>query len=119
MAKVEALLSVLEVAALKVRRNLEIPGADFSRLERVLRNLETTILVCRRAQRQLRDGPFDRPLPQPRPGSVARMNRREYVETGSLEEFRRFREAGPIRDDELQQVDIDRLCTELSFWRNR
>ena len=44
------------------------------------------------------------------------MNYREYVETHSLEEYRRLREAGPIQDVEVSQVDIDRLCTQLLDW---
>lgn len=56
LAKVEALISVLELARGKVLHSLQCRGADFDRLQRVQDQVEATLLVCRRARLALRNG---------------------------------------------------------------
>lgn len=56
LVKIEALISVLQVARTKVVRNLETPnpGHDAARLARVKMQVENTLKVCRKAQTALR-----------------------------------------------------------------
>lgn len=56
LAKVEALISVLELARGKVLHSLTQRGADAIRLCRVREQVEATLLVCRRARLALRNG---------------------------------------------------------------
>lgn len=54
LAKVEALITVLELARGKVLAGLAARGADAERLFQVRRQVEATLLVCRRARTVLR-----------------------------------------------------------------
>lgn len=54
LVKIEALISVLQVARTKVVRNLELPDSDAARLARVKLQVENTLKVCRKAQTALR-----------------------------------------------------------------
>jgi hypothetical protein len=54
LAKVEALISVLELARGKVLSNLAERGVDTDRLHRVRVQVEATLQVCRRARVALR-----------------------------------------------------------------
>ena len=58
LAKLEALISVLEVARAKVVSNLSRPveDGDISRLRRVRDQVENTLKVCRQARAALRGG---------------------------------------------------------------
>lgn len=121
--KVETLIPVLELAHRKVLRNLAAPGADRRRLDRVRRNLEGTLLICRRARRVLREdlglvgtggtaktgGAVGESPATDRPMSLG-----EYLECGSVGEYRRLRRLGPIRREDLLQVDLDNLCRRLA-----
>lgn len=55
LAKVESLLTVLELARGKVLTSLVQRGADQERLRRVREQVEATLLVCRRARLALRN----------------------------------------------------------------
>jgi hypothetical protein len=52
--KIEALISVLEVARQKVVNNIDTGGADADRMLRVKRQVDNTLKVCRRARTALR-----------------------------------------------------------------
>ncbi|MCP4093385.1 MAG: hypothetical protein GY747_08045 [Planctomycetes bacterium] len=52
--KVEALISVLEVARHKIVTNIDTGAADADRMLRVKRQVENTLKVCRRARTALR-----------------------------------------------------------------
>ncbi len=54
LVKIEALISVLQVARTKVVRNLDMPGADCARLARVKLQVDNTLKVCRKARTVLR-----------------------------------------------------------------
>lgn len=54
LTKIEALLSVLEVAHRKVVSNIDAGSPDLDRLERVREKVENTLKVCRRARTALR-----------------------------------------------------------------
>jgi len=54
LTKVEALISVLEVARFKVVKNIDEGAADADRMLRVKRQVENTLKVCRRARTALR-----------------------------------------------------------------
>lgn len=56
LCRVEALISVLNVAYGKVLRSLEQPGDDMARLRAVRSSLERTLEVLERARRALRPG---------------------------------------------------------------
>ncbi len=130
--KVEALISVLQVAHQKVLRNLAAPGSDVERLQRICSNLEGTLEVCRRARRTLLQNspppasdeapcgphiqlqPGEGLRPAARPAEPGRMSWREYLELASVEEYRRLQDRGPITRDEVENVDLDELCRRLS-----
>lgn len=56
LAKVEALITVLELARGKVLHTRQRSGADLERLQRVQDQVEATLQVCRRARLALRNG---------------------------------------------------------------
>ena len=56
LAKVEALITVLELARGKVLTGLAERGADAERLFQIRRQVEATLQVCRRARSALRGG---------------------------------------------------------------
>lgn len=128
LSKLEALISVLEMAHQKVVRNIEMPGADLTRLARVRNNLEGTLEVCRRARRLLVEGDFSKneqsqglqksllPLAPQRStdGDQDTMDYREYTEITNFDEYKRLRKLGPIQWDEVVDVDINSLCNRLT-----
>lgn len=56
LSKVEALITVLELARGKVLTGLAARGADAERLFHVRRQVEATLQVCRKARSALRGG---------------------------------------------------------------
>lgn len=63
MRKLNTLIAVLEVATAKVRRSMEGPGADLTKLQRIRKNLQDTLDVCHRARTALeRRGTISGPL---------------------------------------------------------
>lgn len=114
LGKVEALISVLELARRKVHRNMQVPGSDTDRLRKILLNLGNTLRICRRAQLTLiRASLLDEGPPTEEAAGKAGMSRREYLELGSLREYHRLRRLGPISADELDAVDLEDLCRQL------
>jgi hypothetical protein len=61
LTKVEALISVLEVARLKILKNIDAGANDADRMLRVKKQVENTLKVCRRARTALRG---DNPITQ-------------------------------------------------------
>jgi len=53
LTKIEALISVLQVARTKVIRNMETPGTNSARLARVRLQVENTLQVCQKARTAL------------------------------------------------------------------
>jgi len=53
LSKIEALISVLQVARTKVILNMETPGSNSARLARVRLQVENTLKVCRKARTAL------------------------------------------------------------------
>lgn len=123
MRKINCLIAVLEVACSKVRRSLDAPNADVTRLERIQSNLTQTLDVCRRAK-----GALERreQLPADLPGqlsqitdiesldasttnAVAPARRGRQVEFASEDEARRFDRLAPIDAKEVADVDFDEL----------
>jgi hypothetical protein len=123
--KLNCLIAVLEVAITKVRHSLGGPDPDLERLERIQKNLNGTLDVCRRARTALdrhEDLPSDlseslakvvgkdevRRLPvgdEPRRGMA--------VEMSSAEELERFRSLEPIDRSSVQRVDFEELAKLL------
>jgi hypothetical protein len=134
LGKIEALLSVLELAHRKVVANLALPGCDNRpRLSRTRVDIEATLEILRRARATLRGeavavadgadsaaeaafatGPAGRPLPARR-----RMSRREYSECASLEEYRLHLARGPLRPVALSDAELEELCSQLAAWPAR
>jgi hypothetical protein len=54
LTKIEALISVLEVARHKVVKSIDVGAPDADRMLRVKRQVENTLMVCRRARTALR-----------------------------------------------------------------
>jgi hypothetical protein len=53
MRKLNTLIAVLEVATAKVRRSMDGPGADMTKLSRIRKNLQDTLEICMRARTAL------------------------------------------------------------------
>ncbi len=53
MRKLHTLIAVLEVAGAKVRKSMDITGADVEKLSRIRKNLQDTLDVCLRARTAL------------------------------------------------------------------
>lgn len=53
LTKIEALISVLQVARTKVIRNMDTPGSNSARLARVKLQVENTLKVCQKARTAL------------------------------------------------------------------
>ena len=53
LSKIEALISVLQVARTKVILNMDTPGVSSARLARVKLQVENTLKVCRKARTAL------------------------------------------------------------------
>ncbi len=127
--KLDCLIAVLEVATAKVRRSLAGPDPDVERLQKIQKNLTDTLQVCKRAKVALdRRGalPSDLPiqldkvveksglnLPLGTPVERTKSPQGMVVEMSSAEEFERFKDMEPIRNDEVAEVDFDDLCRKL------
>ena len=126
--KLDCLIAVLEVATAKVRRSLAGPDADIDRLQRIQKNLDDTLQVCKRAKVALerREAlPGDLPiqldkvvqkagLNLPTETPVARKSPQGMVvEMSSAEEFERFKDLEPIQTEDVAEVDFDDLCRRL------
>ena len=117
LTKLNCLVAVLEVAIGKIDRNLESPGADEQRLERIRTNLENTLSICQRARRTLAMS-LGREVPHTDdqllgPDERRAMSYRDYVELSSIDEYRKFKGMEPITDTELSKVDVDELTRRL------
>lgn len=106
MAKLDALIAVLEVARTKAEQGRTMPGADVQRLERVEGNLSRTLTVCRRARTNLRNGAAA-------PEIDAEADQRLQQESISAEAYERMRKSAPIRREDSEGLDIDLLCQRL------
>ena len=115
LGKVEALISVLELARARVETRLQGKVEDAVHLRRVLVRLEGTLDVCHRARRMLLGaGDEMKSLPPAfRQILHSRMTYRDYLELRSFSEFCYFRELGPVTSGEIFDTDMDRLCELL------
>ncbi len=125
--KLDCLVAVLEVACAKVRRTLETPGSDRSRLERIQKNLGETLATCKRARLALdRRERLPEDLNQklgalargddevPRP-TRAQTPRRlsDKADFLSDAERRRFATKPTIASTEIGNCDLDELARRL------
>ncbi len=115
LGKVEALISVLELARGKVETRLRGKVEDLVHLRGVLVRLEGTLDVCHRARLMLRGASDDIKALPPAFRQVldSRMTYRDYLELQSFSEFCHFRELGPVTTREIFDTDLDRLCELL------
>ncbi|MDP6849355.1 MAG: hypothetical protein QGH51_02570 [Planctomycetota bacterium] len=114
LCKVEALISVLEVARSKVDENLEAEPNEDVRLRKVMMNLEHTLSVCHRARRILLHAEDTKPLPSHSRNQLQlKMTFRDYVEVMSFAEYCRFRTLGPVTPNEIHSTDLEELCDLL------
>ena len=112
--KVESLLSVLEVAKVKVQVRLDGHVEDAPRLHKVLNNLDGTIDVCRRARAILINADDGGQLPVPYRQRLEKpMSYRQYLEVVTFAEFCRFRELGPISRQEIHETNLDDLAKKI------
>ncbi len=114
LVKLNCLIAVIEVALAKVSRNLEEPGANGERLERIRTNLEHTLSICHRARRTLQRSLEGRRAEENSEPARRRMSYRDYVELSSIDEYRKFKIMAPICRDELATTDVDDLLRRLA-----
>ena len=106
--KLNALVSVLEVAIAKIENSMTEHVTEYKELDRLATisvNLVNTLKICKRAQRTL-----ERAMPE-RKGAVGA---REYVEFMGIEEYRKFKSLPPIDAKEVASVDMEELIRKLS-----
>ena len=114
LEKVEALVSVLESARIKVAHKIEVEEDDVPRLRRVLQNLEGTLNVCSKARSILQHAGPEGEIHLPFQHSLAlKMTYRDYVEVTHFDEFLRLQDLCPITSGELDSTDVDHLCSRL------
>jgi hypothetical protein len=127
MRKLNCLIAVLDVACTKVRRSLAGPEPDIERLTRIQANLTKTLKVCRKAKLALerREAlPDDLPasltnvvgdmgIAKPQPKRKSRIPTGAYIEMSSNQEVAKFKELGPIDEQELANVNFDDLAAKL------
>ena len=117
LTKLNCLIAVLEVAISKISRSMDLPGANEERLLKIRTNLENTLSICNRAKNTLETGASGKELPAParteRRQGRANMSYRDYVELSSIDEYQKFKNLPPIKSDEIQGTDIDRLIDQL------
>jgi hypothetical protein len=110
--KLNCLIAVLEVAIAKIRKSMDVPGANEERLTKIRGNLENTLSICHRAKQTL-----DRtaaPKAIGKSDDKRSMTARDYVELTSIDEYRKFRTMQPITKDELAAIDFDELARRLT-----
>ena len=119
LTKLNCLIAVLEVAISKISRSMDLPGANAERLIKIRSNLENTLSICNRAKSTLESGSSTATLPSParakrsQPRARDDMTYRDYVELSSIDEYQKFKSLPPIKPEEIQTTDIDRLIDEL------
>jgi len=118
--KLNCLIAVLEVAIAKISKSMDLPGANADRLIKIRSNLENTLSICNRAKNTLESGSGHAALPAPSSAEPAQsesgqgeMTYRDYVELTSIDEYQKFKDLPPIREDEVQSIDIDRLIDDF------
>ncbi|MBM4060649.1 MAG: hypothetical protein FJ265_06080 [Planctomycetes bacterium] len=111
--KLNCLIAVLEVAIAKIRKSMDLPGANEERLQKIRSNLENTLAICHRAKQTL-----DRTAPGGKPATSRadqpQMTARDYVELTSIDEYRKFKRMAPITKEELGGIDFDELTRRLA-----
>jgi hypothetical protein len=113
--KLNCLIAVLEVAIAKISKSMDLPGANEERLSKIRGNLENTLSICRRAKQTLdRTGNTGRRTATARGDARTEMTARDYVELGSIDEYRKFRNMAPIAKTDLQNIDFDELARRLA-----
>ena len=122
MRKLNCLIAVLEVANAKVKKSLAGPAPDVERLNRIQTNLVSTLEVGRRARRALERREA---LPEGLPENLASVVQQAKSERGkalpsgakaemtSYSERLRLERMGPIRKEELADLDFDDLASKL------
>ena len=129
MRKLNCLIAVLDVACTKVRRSLAGDSPDIERLTRIQDNLTRTLKVCRKAKLALeRREALPEDLPASLKGVVGDMGMQNaaapaakeggipagaHIEMTSNKEAKKFRELGPIDQNEVAKVDFDALAALL------
>jgi hypothetical protein len=110
--KLNCLIAVLEVAIAKIRKSMDVPGANEERLTKIRGNLENTLSICHRAKQTL-----DRTATPKGVGKAddkRAMTARDYVELTSIDEYRKFRTMQPITKEDLATIDFDELARRLT-----
>lgn len=114
MTKLNCLIAVLEVAISKISKSMDLPGANEERLLKIRSNLENTLAICSRAKQTLERTSAAAASREPAArGEAGKMSARDYVELGSIDEYRKFKTMQPIQKDELGGVDFDELAKRL------
>jgi hypothetical protein len=115
MTKLNCLIAVLEVAITKISKSMDLPGANEERLLKIRSNLENTLAICSRAKQTLErtNAAATGREPSAVRGENGKMSARDYVELGSIDEYRKFKTMQPIQKDELGGVDLDELAKRL------
>ena len=129
MRRLNCLIAVLDVACTKVRRYLAGDSPDIERLTRIQDNLTRTLKVCRKAKLALERG---KALPEDLPASLKNvsgdMRNKQKAQsakgetplpTGALIEMtsnleaEKFKNLGPIDQQEVSSVDFELLTAQL------
>jgi len=119
--KLIALIGVVRAARWKVRNLLEQGSGDKDKLVVIHGNLTNTLNICLRAQavmvRKLAVEQGALPDEAKRMECDGKrqsgMTYREYVEFVSMEEYSRFKDLPPVRENEIRQCDLNDLIDKL------
>jgi hypothetical protein len=125
LQKLRYLINVLELAIVKVHRNLKGPAADTDRLLRIRKNLQDTLEVCTKARaalerREKLSQAFPHQLEQVVEAASGIQSRRASakqagarIEMSSDAEHERFQKLGQIQAAEIAACDLDELTQQF------
>ena len=107
LVKLGDLIAILEATHWQVSQRSEQDGENPFRLKRTQHDAERLLDVCRRTQEELQNWTN-------KESSASSMTYREYLEVISFAEYEKLSTLGPILEDELNEVDVEELCTQLT-----
>ena len=107
LGKLGDLIAILEATHFQVSQRAEHGEGSPFRLKRTQRDVERLLEVCRSTRLELQNWKSQKV-------SGSGMTYREYLEVISFAEYEKLSTLGPILGDEIDEVDVEALCDQLT-----
>ena len=124
--KLNCLIAVLEVAITKINKTIETTKSNPDKLNKIKKNLENTLAICKRAKDTLERKIKQKDYKIENTGSCSishqnkinknkegKMTYRDYVELSSIKEYQKFKKLPPIKIEEVKKTNVDELIKKL------